>query len=113
MGARFLSDVGDDRRVLAELLIAHDERAVVRVGDVYIKADIDSDRLGREVAALRTATVPRPDVLWHRRAAVSLLALSTVPGVPLAVLGAPSPHADHTWALAGHIWKCQPHLAPL
>lgn len=36
--------------MLAELVIAHDERAVVRIGDAYIKADIDTERLDREVA---------------------------------------------------------------
>jgi len=89
--------------MLAELVIAHDERAVVRIGDAYVKADVNTARLDREVSALRSVEVPRPEVLWHRRGPVSLLALSEVSGVPLASLGAPSPHREAVWAMAGEV----------
>lgn len=89
--------------MLAELVITHDERAVVRIGDAYVKADVNRERLDREVSALRSVKVPWPEVLWHRRGTVSLLALSEVTGVPLASLGAPSPHPEEVWAMAGEV----------
>lgn len=98
--------------MIAELLIAHDERAVVRIGDAYIKADVDAERLDREVRALGAVNVPRPEILWHRRGTVSLLALSEVTGVPLASLGAPSPHPAGIWFLAGQIAR-QVHDEPV
>lgn len=98
--------------MLAELVISHHERAVVHVGDVYIKADVDGERLDREVAALELIDVPRPHILWHRRGAVSLLALSEVGGVPLASLGVPSRFSDSVWELAGLIAR-QVHEHPI
>ena len=89
--------------MLAELVIGHDERAVVRIGDTYIKADVDAERLDREAVVLGAISVPRPEVLWHRRATVSLLALSEVAGLPLATIGEPSPHPAAVWAMAGQV----------
>lgn len=98
--------------MLAELVSFHAERAVVHIGDVYIKADTDAERRDREVAALAAVNVPRPQVLWHRRATVSLLALSAAAGVPLGSLGGPSPHPDAMWCMAGHVAR-QVHDGPI
>lgn len=89
--------------VLAELVTSHQERAVIRVADVFVKVDTDPDRLRREVAALAAAPVPTPVVLWHRPGLPQLLALSLVDGMQLAVLGEPSRRPRSAWHVAGDI----------
>jgi aminoglycoside phosphotransferase (APT) family kinase protein len=88
--------------VLAEIVTSHEERAVVRVGDVFVKVDTVPDRVRREVTALRSLeSVPLPALLWERRGTPHLLAVSEVPGRPLAELGAPSDRSPAAWAAAG------------
>lgn len=48
-----------------EVVVAHRERATLRVGDVFVKVDADPDRSAREVEAMRLAPVPTAPVLWH------------------------------------------------
>src|SRR6185312_5603338 len=49
-----------------ELVVAHSERATLRVGGVFLKIDADQGRTDREVAAMGIAPVPTPDVLWRK-----------------------------------------------
>ena len=70
--------VGAAERV--EVVVAHDERATLRVGDVFVKIDADQTRLDVEVEAMARAPVPTPEVLWRRPPA---LALAVLPGVAL------------------------------
>jgi hypothetical protein len=66
--------------VFAEILVAHQDRAVVRVGDAYIKVETDHAKAKREQAILCSAPVPVPEVLWWRPGNPSLLALARVSG---------------------------------
>ncbi len=91
---------GHHRQMLAEVVIYRRERAVVRLGDVCVKADTNGDRIEREVAALARAPLPSARVLWHRRGQPHVLALSEVRGDPRAVLGSPSRHARDAWVAA-------------
>src|SRR3954471_12924479 len=91
------------RVMLAEIVISHEERAVVRIGDMFVKADRNDDRIERELAALRDATIPRPTVLWQRTGPVHLLAVAAVDGSPLAVRGRSSTYGREAWAAAGAI----------
>ena len=43
-----------------ELIVAHSERATLRVGDVFLKIDADQSRTDREVEAMALAPVPTP-----------------------------------------------------
>ncbi|MEV6347109.1 aminoglycoside phosphotransferase family protein [Actinoplanes sp. NPDC051851] len=81
-----------------EVVVAHSERVTLRVGDVFLKVDGDPARLAAEVAAMRLAPVPTPDVLWHRP---PVLAIAAVPGRALGILGEPSPASPAAWAAAG------------
>src|SRR5436305_14443615 len=49
-----------------ELVVAHDERATLRVGGVFLKIDAEQARTDREVAAMRIAPIPTPAVLWRK-----------------------------------------------
>jgi aminoglycoside phosphotransferase (APT) family kinase protein len=93
---------GAEPRPVVEVVLAHADRAVVRLGDVFVKADVDGDRSARELAALTADVgVPVPPVLWHRAGAPHLLALAALPGVPLGRLGEPSPRGAAGWRAAG------------
>src|ERR1700751_2859895 len=48
-----------------EVVVAHNERATLRVGDVFLKIDADQRRTDVEVEAMALAPVPTPEVLWH------------------------------------------------
>lgn len=89
---------------LAEIVLDHAERAVVRLGDdVYVKVDTDHARLDREVVAMRAMAARAlrvPEVLWSRP---GLLAISAVPGRPLALYGQPSPFDTDAWWRAGAV----------
>ena len=89
-----------------EVVVAHSERATLRVGDVFLKIDADQARPEREVAAMAVAPIPTPDVLWRRP---PVLALAALPGMPLGRLGEPSPVS---WAAAGAAAR-KLHDAPL
>jgi aminoglycoside phosphotransferase (APT) family kinase protein len=81
-----------------EVVVAHSERATLRVGDVFLKIDADQARAEREVAAMAVAPIPTPDVLWRRP---PVLALAALPGTRLGRLGEPSPVSSAAWAAAG------------
>jgi aminoglycoside phosphotransferase (APT) family kinase protein len=92
-----------------EVIVAHDERATLRVGDVFLKVDADQTRLDVEVEAMALAPVPTPEVLWRKPPAVALAAL---PGTALGRLGEPSPASPAAWAAAGAAVRTL-HDAPL
>ena len=81
-----------------EVVVAHQERATLRVGDVFLKIDSDQARTDVEVAAMTLAPIPTPLVLWRRP---PVLALAAVPGTALGRLGEPSPASSAAWAAAG------------
>ncbi|GAA1596286.1 phosphotransferase [Kribbella hippodromi] len=92
-----------------EVVLAHSERATLRVGDVFLKVDGDQARIDREVEALALVPVPAPRVLWRQP---SVLAISAVPGTVLATLGEPSTASPAAWAAAGAAVR-KLHDAPL
>jgi aminoglycoside phosphotransferase (APT) family kinase protein len=92
-----------------QVVVAHEERATLRVGDVFVKIDADQTRLDVEVAAMAMAPVPTPEVLWRKPPA---LALAALPGVPLGHLGDPSSASSAAWAAAGGAIR-RLHAAPL
>ena len=92
-----------------EVVVAHDERATLRVGNVFVKIDADQTRLDIEVEAMAMAPIPTPEVLWHKPPA---LALAALPGVALGHLGAPSTASPTAWAAAGAAVRML-HDAPL
>ncbi len=47
-----------------KVVVAHCERATLRVGDVFLKVDADQARIDVEVEAMALAPVPTPEVLW-------------------------------------------------
>ncbi|MEW9548053.1 phosphotransferase [Nonomuraea sp. NPDC050783] len=81
-----------------EVVVAHHERATLRVGDVFLKIDADQARTDAEVEAMGMAPVPTPRVLWRRP---PVLALAALPGRALGRLGEPSPASPAAWAAAG------------
>jgi aminoglycoside phosphotransferase (APT) family kinase protein len=92
-----------------EVVVAHAERATLRVGDVFLKVDADRARLDAEVEAMALAPVPTPDVLWCKP---PVLALAAVPGTALGCLGEPSTASPAAWAAAGAAIR-RLHDAPL
>ena len=48
-----------------EVVVAHNERATVRVGDVFLKIDADHMHTDVEVEAMALAPIPTPEVLWR------------------------------------------------
>jgi aminoglycoside phosphotransferase (APT) family kinase protein len=92
-----------------EVVVAHDERATLRVGDVFVKIDADQTRTDREVEAMAIVPVPTPEVLWREPPA---LALAAVPGTALGHLGEPSTASSAAWAAAGAAARTL-HHAPL
>ncbi|MBH0246612.1 hypothetical protein I3W98_33170, partial [Streptomyces cavourensis] len=67
-----------------EVVVAHAERATLRVGEVFLKVDADRARSDAEVEAMSLAPVPTPEVLWRRP---PVLALAALPGTVLGRLG--------------------------
>jgi aminoglycoside phosphotransferase len=92
-----------------EIVVAHQARATLRVGDVYLKVDPEQDNIAAEVEAMALAPVPTPKVLWHQP---PVLALSAVPGTALGRLGEPSPHPAAAWVATGAAIR-RLHDAPL
>jgi aminoglycoside phosphotransferase (APT) family kinase protein len=92
-----------------EVVVAHNERATLRVGDVFLKIDADQARTDVEVEAMAMAPVPTPAVLWREP---PVLALSAVPGTALGRLGEPSAASPAAWAAAGAAVRTL-HGAPL
>ncbi|MGW1216766.1 phosphotransferase family protein [Streptomyces sp. NPDC002499] len=91
------------------VVVAHSERATLRVGDMFLKVDSDQARIDAEVEALSLAPVPTPQVLWHKP---HVLALAALPGVTLGRLGGPSTGSPTAWAAAGATIR-KLHDAPL
>ncbi|MEU3225423.1 phosphotransferase [Streptomyces sp. NPDC006976] len=92
-----------------EVVVAHSERATLRVGDVFLKVDADQARIDAEVEAMSLAPVPTPEVLWRKP---PVLAIAAVPGATLGRLGGPSTGAPAAWAAAGAAIR-KLHEAPL
>jgi len=63
-----------------EVVVAHNERATLRVGDVFLKVDADQTRTDVEVEAMALAPVRTPEVLSRRP---PVLALAVLPGTAL------------------------------
>ncbi|MFD5897176.1 phosphotransferase family protein [Streptomyces sp. NPDC060366] len=92
-----------------ELVVAHSERATLRVGDVFLKVDADQARIDVEVQAMALVPVPTPEVLWRKP---PVLAIAAVPGTALGRLGEPSTAPPAAWAAAGAAIR-KLHDAPL
>jgi aminoglycoside phosphotransferase (APT) family kinase protein len=92
-----------------EVVVAHNERATLRVGDVFLKIDADQTRTDVEVEAMAMAPVPTPEVLWRKP---PVLALAALPGTALGRLGEPSNASSAAWAAAGTAVR-RLHDAPL
>ena len=81
-----------------EVVVAHNERATLRVGNVFLKIDADQTRTDVEVEAMAMAPIPTPEVLWRKP---PVLALAALPGTALGRLGEPSTASPAAWAAAG------------
>ncbi len=92
-----------------QVVVAHSERATLRVGDVFLKIDADQARTDVEVEAMGLAPIPTPEVLWRKP---PVLALAAVRGTPLGRLGKPSTASPAAWAAAGAAARML-HDAPL
>jgi aminoglycoside phosphotransferase (APT) family kinase protein len=92
-----------------EVVVAHSERATLRVGDVFLKIDADQARTDVEVEAMAMAPIPTPEVLWRKP---PVLALAALPGTALGRLGEPSTASPAAWAAAGAAARSL-HDAPL
>ncbi|MET7868844.1 phosphotransferase family protein [Streptomyces cyaneofuscatus] len=92
-----------------EVVVAHSERATLRVGDVFLKVDADQARIDAEVEAMSLAPVPTPEILWRRP---PVLAIAALPGATLGRLGGPATGSSAAWAAAGAAIRTL-HDAPL
>jgi aminoglycoside phosphotransferase len=92
-----------------EVVVAHRERATLRVGDVFLKIDADQMNTDVEVEAMARAPIPTPTVLWRRPPVLALVALR---GTALGRLGAASTASSAAWAAAGAATRLL-HDAPL
>jgi aminoglycoside phosphotransferase len=99
-----MADVED-----VQVVVAHHERATLRVGDVFLKIDADQTRTDVEVEAMTMAPIPTPKVLWRKP---RVLALAALPGTALGRLGEPSTASPAAWAAAGAAARVL-HDAPL
>jgi Ser/Thr protein kinase RdoA (MazF antagonist) len=92
-----------------EVIVAHQECATLRVGDVFLKIDAHQARTDVEVEAMAMAPIPTPEVLWRKP---PVLALAALPGMALGRLGEPSTASPAAWAAAGAAARTL-HDAPL
>jgi len=92
-----------------QVVVAHNERATLRVGDVFLKIDSDQRRTDVEVEAMAMAPIPTPQVLWRKP---PVLALAALPGTALGRLGEPSTASPAAWAATGAAVRML-HDAPL
>jgi aminoglycoside phosphotransferase (APT) family kinase protein len=92
-----------------QVVVAHSERATLRVGDVFLKVDTDQARTDVEVQAMALAPVPTPEILWRRP---PVLALAALPGQALGRLQEPSTASPAAWSAAGAAIRTL-HDAPL
>lgn len=81
-----------------EVVVAHSQRATLRVGDVFLKVDSDAANADIEARAIALAPVPTPRILWHEP---PVLAIAAVPGRALGALGEPVTAPPAAWAAAG------------
>jgi aminoglycoside phosphotransferase (APT) family kinase protein len=92
-----------------EVVVAHQERVTLRVGDVFLKIDADQSRTDVEVEAMAMAPLPTPAILWRKP---PVLALAALRGTALGRLGEPSTASSAAWAAAGAAARTL-HNAPL
>ena len=92
-----------------KVVVTHDERATLRVDDVFLKIDSDQTLTDIEVEAMALAPIPTPEVLWRNP---PVLALAALPGTVLGRLGQPSTASAAAWAAAGAAARTL-HNAPL
>jgi aminoglycoside phosphotransferase len=92
-----------------EVVVAHSERATLRVGDVFLKIDADQAQADAEVEAMALAPIPTPEILWRKP---PVLAIAALPGTALGRLGEPSKASPAAWAAAGAAVRML-HDAPL
>src|SRR5271154_1206561 len=92
-----------------EVVVAHSERATLRVGDVFLKIDADQARTDVEVEAMGMVPVPTPKILWRNP---PVLAPAALRGTALGHLGEPSTASSAAWTAAGAIVRTL-HAAPL
>src|SRR5262249_9102643 len=92
-----------------QVVVAHSERATLRVGDVFLKIDADQAHIDVEVEAMSMAPIPTPEVLWRKP---PVLALAALPGTALGRLGEPSTASSAAWTAAGAVIR-RLHDAPL
>ena len=81
-----------------DVVVAHSDRATLRVGGLFLKIDVDQRRADVEVEAMSSAQVPTPRILWRNP---PVLALAALPGSRLGHLGEPSTASSAAWAAAG------------
>jgi hypothetical protein len=94
-----------------EVVVAHRERATLRVGDVFLKIDADQARTDVEVEAMAMAPIPTPEILWRQPPVLARLRVrcAEIPAVrllePTATSAAGRPLPGHareqpvwTWA---------------
>ncbi|WP_411146196.1 aminoglycoside phosphotransferase family protein [Streptomyces sp. x-80] len=81
-----------------KVVVAHSERATLRVGDVFLKVDADQARIDVEVEAMALAPVPTPEILWRKP---PVLAIAALPGTALGRLGESTTASSAAWATAG------------
>lgn len=92
-----------------EVVVAHTERATLRVDDVFLTADADQARIGIEVEAMPFPPVPTPEIPWRKP---PVLAIAVLPGVTLGRLGGLPTGSSAAWAAAGAAIR-KLHDAPL
>ncbi|HEY3529686.1 MAG TPA: aminoglycoside phosphotransferase family protein [Nocardioides sp.] len=99
-----MADVED-----VQVVVAHQERATVRVGEVFLKIDADQRRTDVEVEAMARAPIPTPQVLWRKP---PVLALAGLPGSALGRLGEPPTSSPKAWSAAGAAVRTLHDAAP-
>lgn len=92
-----------------EVVVAHSQRATLRVGDVFLKIDSDPSHADVEVRSMSLAPIPTPMILWNKP---PVLAIAAVPGTALGVLGEPSVASPAAWSAVGAAIR-RLHEAPL
>ncbi len=92
-----------------EVVVAHNERATVRVGEVFLKIDANQSNTDVEVEAMRRAPVPTAQILWRKP---PVLAIAALPGNALGRLGEPSTTSSMAWVATGAAVRML-HDAPL
>lgn len=95
--------------VEVEVVVAHSQRATLRVGNTFLKVDGNPAHADVEVRAMALAPIPTPRILWREP---PVLAIATVPGEALGILGEPSVASPAAWAAVGAAAR-RLHDAPL